>query len=203
MESNEKLSIREYYSAWYGIASALLLIVFFISLVLPMVKFTTQSGTVFSPHGYAFIFGYSADLPEINMGLVEISKFNFMMAIPVGLVVLSMILFLCSKFSVWFGLMGAASLIVAGGLLTQSTNFDFYGHALLSSYVSLIRNSKATRQPGYYISFISLFVTAAVSVLLMLIMRLKARSKFDKAKQDINSVGIASYYQNKSKKKAK
>jgi len=201
MESNEKLSIREYYSAWYGIASALLLIVFFISLVLPMMKFTTQAGTVFSPHGYAFIFGYSVNLPELNMGLVEFAKFNIMMAIPVGLVVLSMILFLCSKFSVWFGLMGAASLIIAGGLLTQSTNFDFYGKALLSSYVSLVRNSKTTRQPGYYLSFISLFVTAAVSVLLMLIMRLKARSKFDKAKQDINSVGIATYYRNKKPSK--
>ena len=175
MKLNEKLSIRDFYSPWYGIICSLLLGLFYICLAFPMLRITTQAGSTFTPNGYAFMFGFSVDFPELSIGIVEVAKFNIIMAIPFILATLTILLFLCSKFSVLFGLIGAAVLITSGVLITQVTNFEFYGNAILPDYVSIIRHSEVKREFGYYLSSIILFVIAAVAIVFMAVMRLKAR----------------------------
>lgn len=197
MKQNEKLSIREFYSPWYGIVSCLLLGLYFIFLACPMLRLTTQAGTTFAPNGYAFIFGFSVNFPELLTGIVVVTKFNIKMAIPLILVALAFVLYLCSKFSLWFGFAGSASLIVAGILTSLVTNFDFYGYAARADFVNILVHSTVHREPGYYMTFITLFVIAAVSVILMMVMRIKARSRYNKAKIEQESVGLADYYINK------
>lgn len=207
MKDKTKKPLREFYSAWYGIVSCLLVFVFLVASALPVLNFVTEaaqtpSGTslTFSPNLLALLFGYSVKVGDVTM---DITKFSWQVAIPFILVLASLILFLCSKMSVILGFCGSICLLIAGYLVSGATNSDFYASALQSDYVNMIMNSVVTRQFGYYFSFISLYTASALSFILMIVMRLKASSLRKASLKKGSEYGLAAAYPGTKKKKHK
>lgn len=205
MKEKNKKSVREFYSAWYGIVSCLLIFVFLIASALPVLNFVTvpsQTPTgnslTFSPNLLALLFGYTIRVGETTM---NITKFSWTVAIPFILVFAALIAFLCCKFSVILGLAGSIALVVAGYLVSQATNSDFYASSLQSDYANMIMNSVVTRQFGYYFSFISLYSAAGLSFILMVVMRLKAYSHRKADLKKSSEYGLAAVYSGSKKRK--
>lgn len=200
MKAQKDKKVSDFYSSWFGVVSALSLAIFLICSFLPTIEFTTQDNLVFAPNLYSLFFGFSIKLVETGE-IQEVAKFNLLIMIPYILVLLAMLVCLLMPISSAFGVLSSGLMIGSAILITQVSNYNFYANSVLATWAPKLSNSTVTMQFGYYASFIALYASGGFTLLMTLLMRIKAVKNYKQTQQ--TPLGLASRYRPDTKKKKK